>query len=182
MAGRMATPLDREQLVEVLHGANSARLLDRARIMEELPMALVTLGHCSEDDRSRPVEELEDRLDALLDRPSRRLAAYGSLRPGQVNHRLLAHLRGTWLRGTVRGNLHPTGWGVAQGFPALIYDEDGPPVPVEVLESEDLPAHWQRLDAFEGADYTRLLVPVDLDDGRLIAANLYHSAPRSWRR
>ncbi len=182
MAGRMGLPLDREKLVEVLFSANGARLIGRSRIMEELPMALEILGNWSEEDRSRRVEELEDRLDALLLRPSRRLAAYGSLRPGQANHGLVAHLRGTWLRGSVRGDLHPTGWGAVRGFPALIHNEDGPAVPVDVLDSDELPAHWQRLDDFEGADYTRLLVPVDLEDGRRIVANLYHANPERWRR
>jgi hypothetical protein len=36
----------------------------------------------------------------------------------------------------------------------------------------DLPAHWARLDAFEGADYGRVLVEVEID-GATVRGNIY---------
>jgi len=54
-----------------------------------------------------------------------RLATYGPLAPGRVNHHQLALLSGTWTTGTIRGRLIETGWGAALGYPALVLDEDG---------------------------------------------------------
>jgi gamma-glutamylcyclotransferase (GGCT)/AIG2-like uncharacterized protein YtfP len=105
-----------------------------------------------------------------------RLATYGSLAPGRPHHAHVAALRGRWLRGTVRGRLVEEGWGAALGFPALVLDPEGPVVEVQVLESADLPAHWSRLDDFEGPGYERVLVTVTTDDGA-VEAYLYVHLP-----
>jgi gamma-glutamylcyclotransferase (GGCT)/AIG2-like uncharacterized protein YtfP len=98
-----------------------------------------------------------------------RLATYGSLAPGRPNHRHVAGLRGRWLTGDVHGRLVDEGWGAALGYPALLLAPDGPAVAVQVLESEDLPAHWSRLDDFEGPGYERVLTTVRTADGDLEA-------------
>ena len=102
-----------------------------------------------------------------------RLAVYGSLAPGEVNHDVVAAISGVWRRGVVRGVLHSQGWGAARGFPGLVWDPEGPAVPVQVLASDGLVGHWNRLDAFEGADYRRALVPVTLDTGETVLAFIY---------
>ena len=98
-----------------------------------------------------------------------RLAVYGSLAPGRENHGQLAGLNGRWRRGAVRGHLAPSGWGAALGYPGLTLDPDGPLVEVEIFESADLPAHWARLDAFEGDGYRRAATPVATDTGEVTA-------------
>src|SRR5689334_12542703 len=85
-----------------------------------------------------------------------RLISYGSLAPGQVNHHQLAGLNGRWQRATVRGTLIDGGWGAGLGFPGLILDPSSPDVEAHLFESADLPAHWARLDAFEGPGYRRV--------------------------
>ena len=60
----------------------------------------------------------------------------------------------------MRGRLFESGWGAALGFPGLVLDEHGDAVEVQLFESPDLPAHWQRLDAFEGPGYQRVTVAV----------------------
>lgn len=85
----------------------------------------------------------------------RRLAVYGTLRPGQSNHHHVAGLAGTWRRGTVTGHIVHTGWGAAFNYPVLTLSADGDAVAVDVLESVDLPGHWDRLDTFEGSQYRR---------------------------
>ncbi len=102
-----------------------------------------------------------------------RLAVYGSLTPGEVNHHHLADLGGTWQSGTVRGRLVKKGWGDDLGFPALIPDPEADPIDVQLLTCDVLPAHWGRLDAFEGREYKRILLPVELSDGRKVNANIY---------
>ena len=120
------------------------------------------------------LERLEDRLiAALLGDPQHKLAIYGTLAPGEVNHSQIAGIAGIWVEGFVRGDLQAKGWGADYGFPALTWRPDGPRVPVKLFVAPDLEQHWQRLDDFEGEGYGRILVPVDSDDGILAIANLY---------
>jgi gamma-glutamylcyclotransferase (GGCT)/AIG2-like uncharacterized protein YtfP len=63
------------------------------------------------------------------------------------------------------------------GFPGLVWDPDGPAIAAHLLESPDLPSHWERLDAFEGAAYRREVVPVGTDTGRVLAS-VYTVRPR----
>jgi len=108
-------------------------------------------------------------VDALFDFPHTRLAAYGTLRPGESNHALLADVAGTWVAGTVPGVRF-----TANGFPAFVWRPgENRPVQVSVLTSAALPAHWARLDEFEGADYRRVLVSVELPSGAALVACLY---------
>ncbi|QEE31259.1 gamma-glutamylcyclotransferase [Terriglobus albidus] len=107
-----------------------------------------------------------------------RLASYGTLAPGKPNHYELAGLKGRWLKGVVRGHLYESGWGAALGYPGLILDENGPEVTVHLFESSDLPAHWDRLDEFEGPGYERVVVSVSTDEG-VLEAYLYALAPEA---
>lgn len=104
------------------------------------------------------------------------LAVYGSLAPGEVNHHHLVNLVGTWQSGTVRGRLVKKGWGDGLGFPALIPDPDGDLIDVQLLTCDLLPEHWGRLDAFEGREYQRIQLPVELSDGHRVMANIYIAA------
>jgi gamma-glutamylcyclotransferase (GGCT)/AIG2-like uncharacterized protein YtfP len=101
-----------------------------------------------------------------------RLASYGTLAPGRPNHHQLSALEGRWLRGRVRGTFVAAGWGDHLGFPALILDAAGLDVAVDVFESVDLPAHWSRLDEFEGVAYERVVTTVSMPEGD-IAASIY---------
>lgn len=103
---------------------------------------------------------------------SKRLAVYGTLAPGQCNHHIIAPLRGSWTAGSVRGILHNPEWATVGGFPSFTHDPDGAPVPVQMLESDDLPGHWERLDHFEGSGYRRIVVPVETANGT-VTANIY---------
>jgi len=94
-----------------------------------------------------------------------RLATYGTLAPGRANHHQLADLRGQWRGGTVRGRLLEEGWGARLGYPGLVLDPEAGEVEVQLFESADLPDHWPRLDAFEGAGYRRVVAQVRTDDG-----------------
>jgi gamma-glutamylcyclotransferase (GGCT)/AIG2-like uncharacterized protein YtfP len=96
-----------------------------------------------------------------------RLAVYGTLGPGRPNHHQLSALAGRWLRGSVRGRLVAEGWGAALGYPGLVLGagEHDDVIEVDVLESLDLPQHWDRLDAFEGSGYLRRATQVSTDAG-----------------
>jgi gamma-glutamylcyclotransferase (GGCT)/AIG2-like uncharacterized protein YtfP len=94
-----------------------------------------------------------------------RLATYGTLAPGRPNHHQVSALEGRWRRGHVRGTLINAGWGADHGFPGLVLDSAGEDVMVDVLESSDLPAHWSRLDEFEGPAYRRVATTASTSDG-----------------
>ena len=120
--------------------------------------------------------ELETRFAC-----SERLAVYGSLAPGRVNHYVIERLGGTWSDGVVEGDLTHYGWGAAMGYPALHLRAGSPAVPVHVLTSPALPDAWPEIDAFEGEEYRRVLVPVWSSAGAgertlLTVANLYEGS------
>ena len=107
-----------------------------------------------------------------------RLATYGTLRPGEPNHHYLAMLDGEWTAGTVRGHLTEGGWGSALGYPAIVLDEAGPLVRVDILTSLDLEGPWPRLDEFEGSAYQRVPTRVTTDRG-IVEAWIYVLAAES---
>lgn len=129
--------------------------------------------------RGQVAADAESQLDSLFG-TAERLAVYGSLAPGRQNHHIVASLGGTWMEGVVEGDLTTYGWGAAIGYPALRLRPGGPEVPVQVLTADGLPRAWADLDAFEGAEYRRVLVPVwtSAAEGRelLAVANVYEAA------
>ena len=102
-----------------------------------------------------------------------RLFVYGTLAPGRPNAHVMDGMVGTWTPATARGTLLPEGWGASAGYPAIVLDDDGPEVPGLVFSSEDLPAHWDRLDEFEGEGYDRVLTTVRVADGQQVRAFVY---------
>jgi gamma-glutamylcyclotransferase (GGCT)/AIG2-like uncharacterized protein YtfP len=106
-----------------------------------------------------------------------RLATYGTLSPGRINHHQLSPLKGRWQKGTVNGWLTEGGWGSALGFPGLNLDPLGPIVEVYLFESQDLPDHWSRLDEFEGSGYCRVVTRVHTTEGDLPAYIYVLSTP-----
>ena len=115
---------------------------------------------------------LDGALEALFS-PSRHLIVYGSLAPGGPNHRLLDDLAGEWRRGWITGELIEQGWSAAMSFPALRWCPEGSRVPAHLLVSDGLPAHWSRLDDFEGLEYDRILAPFQDRDGRMFVGYVY---------
>ena len=102
-----------------------------------------------------------------------RLFVYGTLAPGRSNGHVLADVPGTWKRATVRGRLLHEGWGAAAGYPGIVLDEQGSEVEGFVFTSDELAAHWDRLDAFEGEDYERARVPATIEDGTTVQTYIY---------
>lgn len=94
------------------------------------------------------------------DQRDTRLATYGTLAPGRINHSQLADLEGTWVEGWVIGHLQNAGWGATHGYPGLVLAPDGDKVALHLFESADLPDHWEQLDAFEGTGYRRTAIEV----------------------
>ena len=121
--------------------------------------------------RQRAAPALELAVHRLLGQPEHKLAAYGTLVPGDRNHGRVAHLRGAWQRCFVRGSR----WTGADGDPRFRWNPDDPEVDAMLLVSRDLPSAWAELDRFEGRAYRRRLVPLRAEDGHHVAY-LYESA------
>ena len=103
---------------------------------------------------------------------ARRLAVYGTLAPGRANAHVLEPLGGRWFDGTVRGRRINAGWGDTYGYPGLQLDPDGDEIAVQVLEAAGLPERFAELDAFEGAEYERVIAEVRTPACTLLA-NVY---------
>jgi gamma-glutamylcyclotransferase (GGCT)/AIG2-like uncharacterized protein YtfP len=106
-----------------------------------------------------------------------RLATYGTLAPGRPNHHQLDGLDGRWSDGHVYGTLIDAGWGASFGYPALVLDPHGTAIDVRIFESVDLPAHWSRLDEFEGPGYQRVVATVCTPAGDVEASIYVVRAP-----
>jgi len=111
-----------------------------------------------------------------------RLFVYGTLAPGHSNAHVLADLAGTWQPAQVRGTVHSVTWGPAAGYLGLVLDAAGGVVQGQVFTSDDLPAHWSRLDAFEGEGYARVPTLAIVADGASVEAFVYVLSALGLRR
>jgi len=102
-----------------------------------------------------------------------KLFVYGTLGLGRPNEHILNDIGGTWEVASVKGTLHKKGWGAEMGYPGLELDEDGSEIKGFVFTSENLSNHWSNLDEFEGKAYLRVLSNVKLENGNIVAANIY---------
>ena len=112
-----------------------------------------------------PLQEI--LMDGLLDYPSRKLVAYGTLAPGQPNHHVIEEIGGAWTRCVVRGSVQ-----FERGFPVLTWNPSGGELEAHLLISGDLPKAWSRIDSFEGSGYKRHLIP-STANGEVIVSNVY---------
>ena len=147
---------------------------DGGRALAELDRILADAGGEAGTEAIREfLEPIVDRLiDALLGRPDERLVSYGSLRPGEANHHLVADLVGHWRDGEVHGRYFARGGAATRGFPGVVREPEAAGVPVMVFESPALRTRWPDLDDFEGPGYRRLLVTVTGPHG-LKVSNMY---------
>jgi gamma-glutamylcyclotransferase (GGCT)/AIG2-like uncharacterized protein YtfP len=111
------------------------------------------------------------QIEPVLHYPSQRLLVYGSLAPGERHDDLLGRVPGDWQPAQVCGHIDRTG-----EYPSFTWQPDGPVQQVQCFSSPALPAHWPRLDAFEGDGYCRVWVTAQVA-GALCVASIYHAAP-----
>jgi gamma-glutamylcyclotransferase (GGCT)/AIG2-like uncharacterized protein YtfP len=110
---------------------------------------------------------LMDMIDFVLDHPSHKFVAYGTLRQGQPGYAVLKDVDGSWSSVTLHGVVHEK-----DGLRAFSYSGHADGVAAELLVSKDLPDQWRRLDEFEDARYERHL-GLYRDDGALGIGNVY---------
>lgn len=101
------------------------------------------------------------------------LFVYGTLAPGRPNQHILADIPGNWEPATVTGRLLPAGWGATLGYPGIVLDGEGSQVAGFLFSAQTLADHWDRLDAFEGEGYERVLTTATRMDGTTVRAYIY---------
>jgi gamma-glutamylcyclotransferase (GGCT)/AIG2-like uncharacterized protein YtfP len=113
------------------------------------------------------VDDTESQRDSGrgVARTLERLATYGSLAPGRTNHHQLAGLEGRWLKGHVDGLLVDAGWAPVLAIRHWFLIPPARRLMSTSFESIELPAHWARLDAFEGPGYQRVVTTVHMPTG-----------------
>ena len=106
---------------------------------------------------------------------NRVLFVYGTLVPGAENAHIMDGMDGKWCEASVRGTRYDTGWGTHKKHPGFIPDANGEIINGLVFISDDLPAHWPRLDKFEGKNYKRVPIRAILENGETISAQIYQA-------
>ena len=64
-------------------------------------------------------------------------------------------------------------WGPDKGLPAIVLDQAAPKVEGYFFSTEKLTEHWSSLDEFEGMQYQRVKVQVELESGERTDAWIY---------
>lgn len=110
---------------------------------------------------------IEDMFDILFDRPSERLAVYGTLAPEEANGGLLGGIQGEWLEGRVRGRLR-----LRDALREFRWETCSNDIPVRTFSSHELPTIIERIDRFEGSRHERILVPILINEV-IVVGNIY---------
>ncbi|RKG30574.1 gamma-glutamylcyclotransferase family protein [Acinetobacter tianfuensis] len=101
------------------------------------------------------------------------LFVYGTLCPNRENSHWLENIGGTWQKASVNGVVHILDWGPDRGLPAIVLDQNAPPVAGYCFSTEKLAQHWDILDEFEGMQYQRVQAMIQLESGEQKAAWVY---------
>jgi hypothetical protein len=94
----------------------------------------------------------EEVFEFVLDHPSHKFVAYGTLRPSQPGHAVLKDIDGAWSSVTLHGVVHEKDGLTAFGTPATLTASL-----LRLWSPRTCRTHWRRLDEFEGARYERHL-------------------------
>jgi len=102
-----------------------------------------------------------------------RLFVYGTLAPGQVNHHYLESIPGDWQTATLPGWSLNQEWALETGYPGIAPSRGDTEVKGHLLSSNSLSKYWVTLDHFEGSEYVRQVVAVNLNNGESTYAYVY---------
>ena len=101
------------------------------------------------------------------------LLVYGTLVPGESNYSMIKNIPGKWNTATCKGKIIIKDYSPWKGCPGAVLDGDEDLIKGYVLSSKELKFHWERLDAFEGKDYSRVITNATLSNGKVIKAHIY---------
>lgn len=105
-------------------------------------------------------------MDIILDHPSQKLVAYGTLRPTEPNHKVLEPLTDQeWVDIELEGTMTDKKGGL-KGF---LWRDSKTLHKAMLLKSSHLPSFWERLDSFEGSAYRRTLATALVGEVTVVA-------------
>lgn len=105
---------------------------------------------------------IQSLLEHALDKPNSRLAVYGSLRRGEINHHKISDL-GDPISAEAEGLTT-----FVDDFPIFEWATPGKKISFEIYFSPKLTkTRWDELDEFEGRNYRRLILPFICGDDQL---------------
>ena len=134
----------------------------------------LNLKHYATSQNNLDLAEEEKRIIQFYE-PDKNLIVYGSLAPNCSNHSKVEHISGQWCKVLIRGQLEKIGWGADLGYWGYRKTNSAldKPINASVLISDELPAHFDALDDFEGIEYERVLAIFELDTGEIGVGNIY---------
>lgn len=104
--------------------------------------------------------------EVLLDHPTQKLIAYGTLKPSEPNHGVLKPLTDQeWLDIEIEGTMVDRDGGL-KGFR---WCDSKSRHKAMLLKSSQLPSFWERLDSFEGSSYRRTLATASVGEITVVA-------------
>ena len=126
----------------IAHGEKTMRGPDLAKAERDRQVCEITLPM---------IHTVED---VLLDHPTQKLIAYGTLKPSEPNHVVLEPLTDQeWLDIEIEGTMID----LAGGLKGFRWCDSRTRHKAMLLKSSQLPSLWGRLDSFEGRAYRRTL-------------------------
>lgn len=121
-----------------------------------------------DDEVSRKMIPVQSKLlDLIFDKPSQKLVVYGMLAPGAPGEYVLKNMEGTWQRCKIVGKIT-----VREDLKYFRSYPGTNEIDCYLFSSDHLPERWSSLDAFEGNNYNRVLIPTKIAD-RWVVANVY---------
>lgn len=106
-------------------------------------------------------------LDLIFNKPDQKLVVYGILAPGAPGEHILEEIGGDWQQCKIAGSIF--------SHEGLKYYKEYPEmseINCRLFFSKFLPEGWASIDAFEGSNYNRILIPAKIAD-HWVVANVY---------
>lgn len=143
-------------------------------IIENLNNKMLSIGVSLDKLDYKELTEVEKTLIEKY-RPEKSIIIYGTLAPNRPNHSKIAHIKGKWLRGIVKGKLVNEGWGAELGYFGFKHShiDEQENIEAYILFSDQLVDNWSYLDEFEGDGYRRIIAKYELDNGDVGIGNIY---------
>ncbi|MBF0227693.1 MAG: hypothetical protein HQK76_19775 [Desulfobacterales bacterium] len=110
-------------------------------------------------------------IDFIFDNPSKSIATYDTLIPGQNNEEIFSKVTGIWTDGFIEGLSYYDG----SGLPAFRWELNSKLVPVKIFQSNQQLEEYEELDKLKGPDYTRIWIPAKLVNGSKIITHIYET-------
>lgn len=102
-----------------------------------------------------------------------KLFVYGTLKPGCSNHYILEQIGGNSIEAKLYGYQFDENWERKTGYPGLIKGDVNAEIEGFLFISENLTKSWSILDEFETEAYSRIIVPIAIENNTAVNGFVY---------